>query len=98
METHTHMHTCPRDSNGICPEVCAKTGGSRSLQLGATACQSTALRGLAGLVVQLRVADNIHTGLPVDTFKGRHFLQKKCRLAAKGSPWAYKHDTPTAKA
>lgn len=51
--THTDMHTCPRDLNGICPEVCAKTGGSSSLHPGT--------EGLAGFASQLRGADNIST-------------------------------------
>lgn len=51
--TYACAHTCPRDLNGICPEVCAKTGGSSSLHPGT--------EGLAGFASQLRVADNIST-------------------------------------
>lgn len=67
--THTHTHTCPRDMNGICPEVCAKTGGSSILQPGT--------EGLAGSASQLRAADNISTRVfrPPPSKEG-HFSQK----------------------
>lgn len=58
------------------PAFVPKQGERKTLLLRATACQSSALRTLAGITVQLRDADNIHPGSPVDTFKECHFSRK----------------------
>lgn len=78
--TSTHTHTKPRGmSVASAPDSVPKQGERKTLLLRATACQSTALKALAGIMVQLRDADNIHPGLPVDTFKECHFSRKTAR-------------------
>lgn len=76
--TSTHKHAKPRGmSVASAPDSVPKQEERKTLLLRATACQSTALKTLAGITVQLRDADNIHPGLPVDTFKECHFSRKK---------------------
>lgn len=67
------------------PDSVPKQEERKTPLLRATACQSTALKTLAGITVQLRDADNIHSGLPVDTFKECHFSRKTARALKAAS-------------